>query len=124
MLGGIINRIFVGASAPSTPGRLPPELVAAIAAASVVFRPSRGADGAERVSVTLPTVGAFAFDGIREAAEIIGRAWPEITPAQARHAAHLLAGEVGRRSYLSARGLLPARVPKCLQFRESDYDRL
>lgn len=123
MLGGILDRIFGGAPAPSNPSRLPPELVAAIAAASIFFRaPDR--EGNARVAVSLPTVGSFTFDGIREAAERIAAAWPEITAPQARHAAHLLAGEVGRRSYMTAKGLRPARQARCLDFKEFDHARL
>lgn len=125
MLGAMIGRLFGARPVPGAPSRLPPELVAAIHAAAVTFRASPDpTDGSDRVYVSLPGVGHFRFDGLTDAAERIGRNWPEVTPQQARHAAVLLAGLVGARNRENLRGLRPARVPRAIQFREFDYDRL
>lgn len=123
MLGGTLDPIFGGA--PSTPGRLPPELVAALHVAAVDFRATPDpTDGGTRCYVSVPTVGRFRFDGLDDAAERIVRAWPEVTPQQARHAAVLLARVVGLRNRENLRGLRPARTPRCLDFKEFDYDQL
>lgn len=123
---GLFQRILgAGASAPARPDRLPAELVAAIGAASVTFRPTPDPEtGEDRTYVAVAGVGSWLWSGTSEAAAKIRAAWPELSDPQARHAAHLLGGEIGRRSYETAKGLRPARRGWMGEIREFDYARL
>ncbi len=122
---GLFQRILgAGASAPARPDRLPPELVAAIGAATITFRATAAEDGEPRTYVAVATVGSWCWSGTHEAAAKIRSAWPEISEPQARHAAHLLGGEIGRRSFETAKGLRPARRGFVHEIREFDYARL
>ena len=98
-----LGRLFGTPPDRSQPSRLPAELVAAIGAASIMFR-SDDAEGNPRVSVIVPGIGNWRFDGISESAERIARAWPELTGPQARHAATLLSGQVAAANRLRFSG--------------------
>jgi hypothetical protein len=124
MLAALRARLWGAPPEPGSPTRLPPELVHAIGAADVHFRPSRDPDGADRVLVRMPTVGSFAFDGTTEAADRIAAAWPEITPSQARQAAQMLAGEVAMRSRLHVSGRAAPRRGFVHTYGEYDLAKL
>jgi hypothetical protein len=110
MFGALLGRMTGGGgtkAAPAAPvtqsDRLPPQLVASIGAMSVTFRKGPNDEDAIAYCI-LPSVGSFRLDGTNELSKRIADAWPEISAAQARKAAHLVAGEVGRRNWADMQG--------------------
>jgi hypothetical protein len=80
---------------PVRTNALPPYLVQAVQTVSVIKRNEADPEtGEERVIVSLPNVGTFAWSGIEPAAEKFARAWPELSDAAAQRAAQLLGAEL------------------------------
>lgn len=76
---------------------IPADLVASIESADIMFRPSVDETGAPRVMVRAVGLGAFHYEGKREAAERIARMCG-LPAATARRAAGLLAQVVAHRN--------------------------
>lgn len=112
-----LARIFGRERDPDT-GRagLPPELLAAITAAGVIWRPGAEEGDPARAIVTVRTVGRFYFDGRDDAAARIRRAYPDLTAPEARRAALLLGDVIASRNRVSARGFSTRPVPWALRW--------
>jgi hypothetical protein len=88
---------------------LPPDLVAAIEAASVVWRYFEGNADKDEASYSSAVVrivglgGMWRFDGIAEAAERVQKHYPDLTPQACRRAAKMIAAEIGKRNLLAHR---------------------
>lgn len=114
MLGEMLSRLGLAGRGADTAGsgtqaaQLPPELVAAIEAATVTFRHG-GDDSEPGIGYAVPvvrvqTLGVFKFDGIEEAAERIERHWPGLSRKECRRAARLIAEMVGKRNRVDFSG--------------------
>ena len=99
-----LGRIFRRERDPETArAGVPPELLAAITAAGVIWRREGDDSNRERAIVIVRTVGRFYFDGRDDAAARIRRVWPDLAAPEARRAATLLGDVVGSRNRVAGR---------------------
>lgn len=83
---------------------LPEELSLVIAQATILFRPGRSDDDDGRLLVRVTGLGMWFWDGERDAADRVSRAYPELTRRACLKAARLIGGEVGRHNREKTRG--------------------
>lgn len=114
---GWLGRIFGRTRDPETaPAGLPPELLASITAAGVIWRPGAEEGDPARAVVTVRTLGRFYWDGPTDAAARIRRAYPDLTGPEARRAALLLGDVIASRNRVAARGFSTRPVPWALRW--------
>lgn len=119
---GALRSLVGGATTPqaviSMPSALPADLVVAIDAAEVFWRPSRADDEEAGPIVRVVGLGRWVFSDLSETADRVVRAYPELPSHLCSRAAKLILAQIARRNRESA-----GRRPRCWDplWREYQY---